>query len=151
MKALILTNYEVTQKERYLIECSSVLKIAVNWAWYLADYRVAQDQYYEDEILSQFSEQLIQYSPFPIQSRKKRITIDHTLWFSYGSITTAISLAIQKGCEDILLVADNTIHQDKFKQGIKDAVNVLKSKANIYQCSNGNFELPTISIQEFLR
>lgn len=150
MRALILTNAPIRRYEQYLINRSDVFKVAVNFALYQADYRVIVDVYYRDLIKQIFDESIVQRVIDPTVSNDERITYDHSLYFQQGTLTSAVSFAINQGCTDILLVANNKKYSDEFQTGISAGIDHLKQFANIYQYRNGNFNLPVVKIKDFL-
>lgn len=153
MDAIILTPTIISNEEKQLIDDFNGLKIAINKAPYKADYRLLIDLYYLDEILKEFPEPIISRSITPMKLMDKPRVTFMPLFIWHGSITSAIHLAILKYAKDILLIGDNSVHSDNFKNGVKDGVNYLRkyNPVNIYKYTKeGNFNLPYMSIREFI-
>lgn len=148
MKALILTYAPVTAKEKDLINNSNILKIAINSAPYKSDYRVVNDVESIPYLLINFEEQIIVRAIDPTVSDNTRVIYNHNLYMYGGTITAGIDFAIKQGAKDILLIADNTVytkkHQDNINKGIEHF------RADIYQYSKGNFNLPVKKIKDFI-
>ena len=75
------------------------------------------------------------------------------LFFTSGSIIPAIDYCLKNDSKKILLIADNKVYSKIFQKNIKDAVNKMNNISddiNIYQFSDGNFDLEIKSIKDFI-
>lgn len=145
MKCLILTNYEVTDEECSYIRDTDVYKIALNQhgQQYKPDVRFISD-YVAEYICQHFPEPILSVRDrWNLSDRVKPIDIE----FKGATIIAAIDYAKLKGYDNILLVADNTVHSKEFQQLVKD--NIVDD-GTVYQCSNGNFNLPVKSIKKWI-
>jgi hypothetical protein len=161
MKALILTRCPVSDDDRAFVNQSNVLKIAVNRADFKADYRLFADWFHWQDYLK-YPEKLITRNKSEITNKDKFLfyefsgikTDKEDLYFAHTSLIPAIDFAakILKATE-ILLVADNKIKDDygfteAAETGINESLKLFN--ANLYQFSNGNFNLKTKTIKDFI-
>lgn len=146
MKCVILTNYETTEEEAFYLTnyTSNCYKIALNQhaGQYNPDVRICSD-YIAERLCQNFDEPILSVRDRFKASRVKHIDIE----FKGATILAAIDYAKLKGYDNILLVADNTVHSKEFQQLVKD--NIVDD-GTIYQCSDGNFNLPVKSIKEWI-
>lgn len=169
MKAFVLTRCDsVLPEDVKIIQSSNIFKVCVNNASYNCNYRLFHDYSHYDGFVKYFSEPLITsyhalqsverteiqktgrfslfYNTTDIPNTKNK----NELFFATGSIIPSIDYCIKNGASEVLLVADNNVYSDNFKDGINKALNKLITHSNIYQFSNGNFKLPIKSIKDFI-
>lgn len=170
MKAFVLTRCNtISEEDIQLIQSSDIFKICVNNAEYNCNYRLFHDYSHYANFVKYFPEPLITsyhalqcVEKTAIQKTNRFVMFYNTsdivnsknsneLFFSTGSIIPSIDYCIKQGYKDIILVADNNVYSDNFKTKINEAISKLTKHSNIYQFSNGNFNLPVKSIKEFIR
>lgn len=168
MKALVLTRCEnISTEDRALIHQSNLFKICVNYAPYSSDIRLFHDdqhwKYYSNnfkEPLATHSNALNRYDRkqiietnkfvlFYINAIKPATPNKQELFYHINSVIPAIDYCIKQNYQDILIVGDNTVYSKEFQEEYNKATNILKNYCNLYQFSNGNFDLATKSIEEF--
>ena len=135
MKALVLTDIEISQSDRELINNVKLFKVCVNWARYASDVRLVKDRKALKWLKINFPRDKILH-----------IGVDTDIYFKYGTIVSAVHYAKQFAGE-VLIIGDNTKHSDKFQNQIKEE---LSNMENVYQFRNGNFNLPAKSLRGFL-
>lgn len=168
MKCLILTRVETSTEEKTLVNQSKLFKLAVNTANYKADLRLFHDSQYWQMYLDNYPETLV------TRAKESLLIPDHArfifyndalepctenkeeLYFEQSSLICSIDFAIKLGFTDILLVADNNVDninftKDLFESEINRIIKRFTPYANIYQFSDGNFDLPVMSVGKFLQ
>lgn len=176
VKFLVLTRMLNTlTEERRLIQASKLPKIAVNHVLIRADYRLFHDydKFGEYTYRARKGERLVTmsggflppkvwmyYKPvgYPsLNNDKNEVIEEHKfgnqeqLYFSSGSIVPAVDLATRLGATEILIVGDNTVHGERFQEGIKEAMQKLKAYCDLF-CfkAENNFDLPYKDLAKFL-
>lgn len=165
MKALILTRVETTAEVKALVNNSNIVKIAVNHADYIADYRIFNDwgywrsflcypeKMYTNSIAKLPEKYKDRFSLFTLSNRPN--TKDkNKLYMQSSSLTLAIDFAIKLGAKDILLIADGDVGTSGFLPQLfipqmNIAFKKLRKHANIYMFQKGFYDLPVMSIKEF--
>ena len=147
MKCLILTNYPITKEEAFYITnyTRNIHKVAINWhAQNLnPDVRICTDYILKD-LYDKTTEPIYSVRDRSILSpRVKFLDVE----FKGATILAAIDYAKLKGYDNILLVADNTVHSKSFQKLVNSHI---VNDGKIYQCSNGNFNLPVKPIKEWI-
>ena len=142
-KAIILTNVKVTEQQKQLIQNTKTFKVALN--------HHAQDlnptvRYTSDYIVTKLKKRY--GHDIKVYSNRDSKGIKVNIPTSGYSIVDCVLWLQSKGKNDILLVADNTVHskqaQDTIKQLLKDVQNVYKFT------KDGNFDLPYKDIAEYV-
>ena len=169
MKAFVLTRCNtISEDDIQLIQSSDIFKICVNNAEYNCNYRLFHDYSHYENFVKYFPEPLITsyhalqcvertaiqktgrfvlyYNTTDIPNTKDK----NELYFATGSIVPSVDYCIKQDADEILLVADNTVYSENFRNGINKAIEKLSKYSNIYQFSNGKFNLPIKSIKEFI-
>jgi len=173
MKAAIITRalYErpESQENRTLLNSSDIFKIAVNTVDVKANIRLFMDTQHWKHYLK-YPEFLLttarglQLIPEKNQDKfnyfnfeKNPCTSENTELFGMlGSLGASIDLAYKLGVKDLLLVADNRITEDgeMFKNGYCEQARLVtdfyNTKMNVYQFTQGDFNLPVKSIKDFI-
>lgn len=149
-KAIVLTQIKITDIEKELLKNTNVFKIALNQhaEELKPNIRIVTD-YSLGEKCFKFPQKIIS-----IRERFRFIT-DKVIYpkdikFKGSTILASLDWLIQQNYRDILIIGDNTVNTKEFQDKVNEEIEKIKHKANIYQFSNGNFNLPVISIKEFL-
>lgn len=148
MKAVILTNAPVGISDKLLLKNTGIFKLAINHhaEEFLPDERIISD-YVLKQICYKFSEKVISIRDRSIGETDRVEYFDSE--FKGATILSAIDYLIYKKYSEILIVGDNSAHNEKFKNLVKDEIDKIKDNIKIYQYSNGNFNLPVMTIAEF--
>lgn len=153
MKAIVLTNSQVDESQaKELIE-TDIFKIALNFhaEWLKPDLRIATDYGMANGMLNCFSQNVVTIRDY---FEDKRNIYHGEITFKGSTIIACIEYLISENFDEILLIADNSVHQEWFKERIKKEIeNILEKYSNIkiFQYSNGNFNLPVMSVQKFIK
>lgn len=149
MKAIILTQAPVTDAENKILLETEIFKLAINQhaEELKPDVRIISD-YILAEICRNFSQKVVSVRD------KFRYSSDRVEYFDTefrgATIVSAIEYLISKNFDEILIVGDNTVHKEVFQNFVRKEVDMVKGKAEIYQYSYGNFNLPTKSVADFV-
>jgi hypothetical protein len=151
-KAIILTFAPVTPKERKLLIRTKILKFAINQhAEYLKpDYRICTDYGVIGNLLQNFSQRIIttrEWVP------NKRLIYAGQINFKGSTIVSCVEYLISVGIKEILIVGDNTVHSEVFKNRINAELLIIRQKnqnVKVYQYRKGNFYLPVKSVKHFI-
>ena len=149
MKAIILTYAPVSDFECELLINTKIFKLALNGhaKELCPDKRIITD-YVLPKILNTCPEKIMSvreklrcYSPqveYPV------------IEFKGSTIVAAIDYLISKNYKQILIVGNNKVNSNEFQTDVNRQIDKLVKRANIYQYSNGNFNLKVKSIKEFI-
>lgn len=146
MKGIILTYAPLTQEEKDLLTNTKIYKLALNQH---ADelkpnQRIVTDYCGVQTIISKFKEPVV-----GVRVKHPSIkTVDY-VEFKGATILAAIDFCIYNGITDLLLVADNTVHNKEFQNIIIRDLQEEKG-INLFQYRNGNFPLATKSVRDFI-
>lgn len=167
-KAIVITRAidNCSDEEKQLIDDCDLFKVAVNRANAKTNVRLFHDYSWAKMYATEYIEPLISNTNCEKYTNKigykERFKMFYMpifccnhpdkdkLFFHYGSLTPSIDYCIKNGYIDILLIADNNVYTDEFRTNINWAINKLSQYCNLYQHTNGNFELPVLSIEEFI-
>ena len=149
MKAIILTYAPVENFERELLKNTNIFKLALNHhakdlnsdARIITDYVLQKVLKSCSEMIISVRERLRYYCP-----RVEYPKIE----FKGSTIIAGLDYLISKGFNEILIVGDNRVNKYEFQQEVKSELDKIKNKANIYQYSNGNFNLKVKKIKNFV-
>ena len=150
MKAIILTYAPVQDFEREFLINTNIFKLALNGhaKELCPDKRIITD-YVLPKILKSCPEKIISvreklrcYSP---QVEYPEIE------FKGSTIVAAIDYLISKKITEILIIGNNNVNSNEFQNEVNRQIDKLVTKANIYQYSDGNFNLKVKSIKEFIQ
>lgn len=152
MKAIILTFAPVEDKDKELLKNTDIFKMAINnHAEELQPHqRICSDYGIVGELLQDFSQKIVTIRDW---ATNDRLIYAGYIFFKGSTMVCAIEYLISKGYTDILIVGDNTVHQDFFMERIKkeiDFIQEVNSDVKIFQYSNGNFNLPTKTVEQFI-
>lgn len=156
MKAIVLTYAELNKKDKELLKNTNVFKIACNTycAELKPDIRLCADNIVDKCLECDTCDVLSVDYDASIET--DRVIRCATLPRLHSSLLYCIEWLILKGYDNILLVANNLFAtgneiKKSFQELNKKGVNDLKSCAYIYKYSTeGVFDVPTVSIEEFL-
>ena len=151
MKAIVLTYSPVKDSDKVLLQNTKIFKVAINQHGeeYNPDVRVAGD-WNLGYLCRNFKQPIVSLRDhFRYISPRE---IRHNIEFKGATIVGAIEWLIDIGYDNILLVADNTVNSEDFKDIVLYHTTRLRywSGAQIYQYRNGNFMLPVKSIKDFI-
>jgi hypothetical protein len=147
-----LTFAPVTPKERKLLIRTKILKFAINQhAEYLKpDYRICTDYGVIGNLLQNFSQRIIttrEWVP------NKRLIYAGQINFKGSTIVSCVEYLISVGFKEILIIGDNTVHSETFKNRINAELLIIQQKyqnVKVYQYRKGNFYLPVKSVKHFI-
>lgn len=152
MKAIILTYAEVTDKERELLLETDIFKVAINQhaESLKPSIRICGD-FNIDWILTHYPEPVVSIRQ-KIRYPSNRILFNHNVEFRGATIICAVEWLIAVGYDNILIVGDNTVNTEDFKDNVLYHTTRLRywSGVQIYQYREGNFMLPVKSVERFI-
>ncbi len=151
-KAIVLTQVNVDNSDVQKLIDTQIFKIALNQhAENLKPHqRICTDYSVQTDLLNKFNQPVViirDYFP------DKRIIFQPKITFKGSTIIAAIEYLISCEYDEILLIADNTVHQEWFKNRVNkelDSIVEQNSKVKIYQFTKGNFNVETKSINDFI-
>jgi len=148
-KGIILTYADITEEEKTLLTNTNIYKIALNQhaEELKPNIRIIADYTLKDKLL-RFPQKIISVRERLLSQSDRVIYPD--IEFKGSTILAALDWLIKEGFSDILILGDNKVNSLQFQDEVKAGVNEIKDLANLYQYSDGNFDLPIISVNEFL-
>jgi hypothetical protein len=149
MKAIILTYSPLRNFEKELIKNTDIFKIALNQhaKELLPNARIITD-YVLKKICQSCSEKIISVRD-TLKCFSDRVEYPD-IEFKGSTIVAAVEYLISKSYSKILIIGDNTVNSVLFQKEVKNEIDKLKDKALIYQYSKGNFNLPVITVSDFI-
>ena len=150
MKSIILTYAGVSEEEQKILTETNIFKLALNQhgAIYNPDARIITD-YVLPQICAYFPETIISVRQ-RLRTPSDRI-IYPNIEFKGATIIAGVEYLISKGYDEILIVGDNTVNMTEFQNLVNDEMSKYTSRINIYQYTQGNFNLPVKTIKEFCK
>lgn len=153
MKAIILTFAPVSESDTELLINTKILKLAINGhaEKLKPDLRICTDYGIVGDLLQKFTQKIIttrDYAP------NERLIYAGQLFFKGSTMVSAVEYLIKTGNKKILIVGDNTVHQEFFKERINNEINLIlkeNPEIEIFQYINGNFRLPVKSVEQFIK
>ena len=148
MKAVILTYAPVGDAEKTILQTTNIFKLALNQhaEELKPNARIITD-YILPKIYANFSQKIIS-----VREKLKNYS-DRVEYFDGefkgSTILAGIDYLIAKNYDEILIVGDNKVNHNQFKELVNKEIDKVKYKANIYQYTKGNFNLPVKTISEF--
>lgn len=147
-KAIILTYAPVPESEQELLKSTKIFKLALNHhaEEFKPDLRICSD-YILADICRNFPQKVVSVRD------RFRFTTDRVEYFPNfkgATILSGIEYLIFKGYDEILIIGDNTVNTKEFQENVNCHLKHITKRANIYQYTNGKFDLPVKSISEFL-
>ena len=150
MKAIILTYAPVSATEKELLKTTNIFKLALNQhAEELNPHKRIISDYVLPKIIEKF--------PQDVVSIREKLRCDSPrveypdIEFKGSTIVAALEYLICKGFDEILIVGDNMVNTSEFQTMVKNDIENLVSKSSIYQYTNGNFNLPVMKIEDFVK
>ena len=149
MKAIILTWAHLSDFEKDLIKQTDIFKIALNHHGkeLLPDIRIITD-YVLENIMKNCPEKIISVRD-SLRYYSDRVEYCNVV-FKGSTIVAAIEYLIGKKYSEILIIGDNSVHSEVFRNEIKAEIDKLIQKVKIYQYSDGNFNLPVKTVRDFI-
>ena len=149
MKAIILTNVSLSEKDKELLKNTDVFKIAINQHAdeLKPDLRICSD-YVAGNLLQRFEQKVVsirEYIP------DEKVIYRPEIRYKGSTLVSAVEYLISEGYDEILIVGDNTVHSDVFKNRVKKEIGYIEDYVNLYQFSNGNFNLRVQEIKDFIK
>lgn len=151
MKAIVLTYSPLKEYENKLLKETKIFKLALNHhAEDLnPDKRIITD-YVLPNMCKKFPNKTIISVREHLRYSSKQIEYFDTE-FKGATIIAAIEYLISKNYKNILIIGNNNVNSAEFKNLVKTEIDKLQNFAQIYQYSNGNFNLPQMSVSEFCK
>ncbi len=148
MKAIILTYAPISEQERSILQETKIYKLALNQhsRELRPNARIVSD-YVLEKIYNNYPEKIISVRDTLRQKSNRVEYFDGE--FKGATILAAIDYLVYKKYDEILLVGNNTVNNEQFKNDVKQEIDKIKHKAKIFQYSNGNFNLAVKTISEF--
>lgn len=148
MKAIILTYAPVPESEQELLKSTKIFKLALNnhAEEFKPNTRICSD-YILGDICRKFPQKIVSVRE---KFRFSTSRVEYYPNFKGTTILSAIEYLIHKGYNEILIIGDNKVNTKELQELIKNEVDNIKAKAEIFQYTNGNFNLPVKSIKEFI-
>lgn len=150
-KAVVLSDVSVTQDEFLELRDTDVYKLALNHhaSEYKPNARIFSDYFDLAKLHLRFPNDIIYTVRCkPLRPVKNIVVAD--VEFKGSTMIAAIEFLIQQGAEKILLVADNTVHSQHFRDEIYNNILKLPTNTRIYQFRTGYFPLPVLGVRDFL-
>ena len=149
MKAIILTYAHVNENEKELLKKTDTYKLALNHhaEEFEPNARIITD-YVLPKICKKFSEKIISVRE-TLRCKSDRVEYFDTE-FKGSTMIAAIDYLISKGYDEILIVGNNQVNSQEFRDNINNEILKIKNDVSIYQYSNGYFNLPVKTITDFL-
>jgi hypothetical protein len=149
MKAIILTYAPIEKTEQEIIKNTNIFKLALNHhaEEYHPNKRIITD-YILPSVCRKFPDDIIISVRDKFRSPSKRVEYFNTE-FKGATIISAIEYLISKGFDKILIIGDNKVNSNSFRDTVNNWIDNKTDKSKIYQYTNGNFHLPITSIKEF--
>lgn len=150
MKAIILTYAPVNEQEKKLLRKTKVFKIAINQhgGEYKPTVRIISD-YVLANICRNFPEKVISIRD-RFRFLTSRVEYPEGIEFKGATIVCAVEYLKNNGYKRVLIVGDNKVNTKEFQKNVKARINEIKDGMFLYQYTKGNFNLPVMSITEFL-
>lgn len=150
MEAIILTYAPVEGAEKEILAKTKIFKIALNQhaEEFRPNARIITD-YILSKVIKRFPEKVISLrdrTKFP----PNRVEYSD-LKFKGSTILAALDYLISNGFDKILIIGDNKVNNLKFRNVVNEEIGKLKGSAEIFQYSDGNFNLPCMSITDFCK
>lgn len=153
LKAIILTNSPVNESEQQLLIHTKIKKFAINFhvPELKPDFRITSDYYIIGALLGFCSEKIITTREWVPNDRL--IYAGH-IPFKGSTLVALVDYLISANYKEILIIGNNSVHDKQFQDRINKEIKSdleQNSDVKIYQYSHGNFDLPYLSLQEFIK
>lgn len=147
-KAIVLTYADVNKEEKKLLQNTDIFKIATNFSAVelKPNLRLCADNIV-DKCLECDTCGVVSIN---YDLDKDRVINGCTMPKRHSSLLHCIDYLYFQGYTDVLLVATNPTGTETYKRNF-EGINLMKECLNLYKYKDeGNFEIPTISIKEFI-
>lgn len=153
MKAIILTFSPVSDVDKQLLIDTDITKIAINQHAEELNptYRIVSDYGIVGILLERFKQKIVTLRDYAMNERL--IYAGH-ITFKGSTMIATVEYLISKGYNEILIVGDNTVHSEIFKERVNKEMDIIRennSDTKIFQYTNGNFNLPVKTIEQFIK
>ena len=153
MKAIVLTSATVQPEDVQPIIDTKIHKYAINGhAEYLnPTFRICSDYGVSAFLMEFFKQPIITTREY---ANSKRLIYAGDIPFRGSTIVACIEYLAKRDYKQILIIGDNTVHEQFFQDRINSEIQRIlqeNSDVEIFQYSEGNFNLPTKTVQQFLR
>lgn len=154
MKAIILTDIELSKKDKKFLQETDIFKMALNQhaEELKPDCRIITDYQNFEAIYKNFPEPLVSVRYYPRENYLR--LIKGNVDFRGSTIVAGCEWLYKNNYKDILIIGDNTVHgkehQETVKKGIKQILE-LYPDIKIHQFKNGNFDLEQKGIENFIK
>lgn len=152
MKAIVLTNAPVNDTQAELLKNTNIKKFAINAHAQVLnpDFRVCSDYGIIEYLLRFFPQKIVTTREWVPD---KRLIYAGHIAFKGSTMVACIEYLIDQKYKDILIVGDNTIHDENFKQRINKEIDLIiaNNEVNIFQYTNGNYNLPVKTVEQFIK
>ena len=148
MKAVILTYAPVKDAEKSIIQTTNIFKLALNQhaEELKPDARIITD-YVLSAICSKFPQKIISVRE-KLRNYSERVEYFDGE-FKGSTLLAGLDYLISKNYDEILIVGDNKVNHEQFRNLVNTEIDKIKNQAKIFQYSKGNFNLPVKTITEF--
>lgn len=150
MKAIILTFAPVSEEEKNILRNTNIVKVAINQhaEELKPTYRICSDYGIIGNLLENYSQNVITVREWV---NHERLIYAGNISFKGSTMVACIEYLV-KDYDDILIIGDNTVHSESFKNRINQEIETITKnnpEVKIYQYRQGNFNLPVESVKEF--
>ena len=150
MKAIVLTYAPVQESEQEILRNTDIFKLALNQhaEEFKPNVRMCSDWNLK-YLLSHFPEKIISVRD---RLRCPSNRVEYTdVEFKGSTIICALEWLKSKGYDEILIVGDNSVNHEGFRNEVNLWIDQYGQEINIYQYSKGNFNLPLKNITDFVK
>lgn len=153
MKAIILTFSPVSDEDKQLLVSTDITKIAINQHAEELNptYRIVSDYGIVGVLLERFPQKIVTLRDY---ATNERLIYAGHINFKGSTMIATVEYLISEKYDDILIVGDNTVHSEIFKERVNKEMDIVRENnpdIKIFQYTNGNFNLPVKSIQQFIK
>lgn len=152
-KAIILTGIELDSDTKEKLINTKIFKLALNHHCQdmKANLRIITD-YGNFDYCSKLPEILVTVRYKPRFNEDKYIVPN--IQYRGSTIVAGIEYLYQQGFDEILLVGDNSVHGADFRKCVNENIKTIRElygDLKLYQFTTGYFELPVLSVKDFLK
>lgn len=153
MKAIVLTPAPIQPEDVQPLIDTNIEKYAINGhaEWLKPTYRICSDYGVIGYLLEYFPQEIITTREY---AQNKRLIYAGDISFKGSTMTACIEYLVSRGYKKILIIGDNTVHDKFFQDRINTEIKRIleeNSDVEIFQYSKGNFNLPIMTVQKFIK
>lgn len=153
MKAIVLTPAPIEPEDVQPLLDTKIHKYAINGhaEWLKPDYRICSDYGVIGYLLEYFTQTIITTREY---AKNSRLIYAGEIPFRGSTMTACLDYLVSKGYKQILIIGNNTVHEQFFQDRINSEIKRIledNSDVKIFQYSKGNFNLPVMSVQQFVK